>query len=252
MVVTGRARWWQLANLLSLDAPAVAVVWQALLQRETGTMLLPAGRWALGLTVWAIYLTDRLLDVREGRSAPRTARHEFARRHRRWMAALLALALAADAVTVVRMLRAEVMHTGLVAAAGVAAYLVVLNASGERAWFPKEVLVAALFTAGVFLVAWTNSEGRRAADLVRLGVGFYAIVLTNLIAVEKAEPGRWYGWAVGALAVAGAMGATAWWWSVALSAVGLMGLHLARGRVRGEARRLALDVAMLSPLVFLR
>ncbi|MEP7365275.1 MAG: hypothetical protein ABI972_18635 [Acidobacteriota bacterium] len=250
--MTVQARWWQAANLLSLDAPVVAVLWQALLQQVTGTMLLPAGRWALGLTVWAIYLADRLLDVRDGRRAPRTARHEFTRRHWRWMAALLGVVLAADAVTVVRMLRAEVMHTGLVTAAGVAVYLAVLNVGGDRRWFPKEEIVAALFTAGVFLVAWTNGEGRR-GELVSYAAGFYAVVLANLLAVESEAPGRWYGWALGAFIVGcAALGEGAWWWPVGVSAAGLWVLDLARGRVRGEARRLALDVAMLSPLVFLR
>ena len=239
-------------NLLSLDAPVVAMVWQALLAQVTGTMLLPAGRWALGLTVWAIYLADRLLDVRGGRRAPQTARHEFTRRHWRWMAGLLCVVLAADAATVVRLLRPEVRNTGLMTAAGVVVYLAVLNVSGERKWFPKEAIVAALFTAGVFLVTWTNDAGRR-SELVSLGVGFCGIVLANLLAVESGERGRWYEWALGGLAVAcAALGEGAWWWSVGASAAGLWVLHMARGRVRGEARRLALDVAMLSPLVFLR
>ena len=252
LAVTVHLRWWQIANLLSLDAPLVAVAWQALLQQVTGTMLLPAGRWALGLTVWAIYLADRLLDVRGGRSAPRTARHEFTRRYWRWMAGLLAVVLGADSVMVIGMLRAEVMHTGLVAALGVAVYLAVLNMGGERWWFPKEAIVAALFTAGVFLVAWTNGPGRR-GDLVSLAGGFYAVVLANLLAVENAEPGRWYGWLLGVFVVGcAALGEARWWWAVGASGAGLWALHAARGRVRGEARRLALDVAMLAPLVFLR
>ena len=106
-LAAGRTRWWQAANLLSLDAPVVALAWQALLAQVTGTMLMPAGRWALGLTVWAIYLADRLLDVRDGRRAPQTARHAITRRHRLGMSVLLGMVLAADGVTVFRMLRAE-------------------------------------------------------------------------------------------------------------------------------------------------
>jgi hypothetical protein len=55
---------WLWMNLLSLDAPLVALVWQDLLARCYGTLLLPAGRTVLGLTVWAIYIADRLMDVR--------------------------------------------------------------------------------------------------------------------------------------------------------------------------------------------
>lgn len=51
-------------NLLSLDAPAVALVWQDFLARTFGIPLRMPARLVLGLTVWAIYLGDRLLDVR--------------------------------------------------------------------------------------------------------------------------------------------------------------------------------------------
>ena len=55
---------WLWFNVLSLDAPLIALVWQDFLSRCYPTMLLPQGRAVRGLTVWAIYLADRLLDVR--------------------------------------------------------------------------------------------------------------------------------------------------------------------------------------------
>lgn len=244
-------RWWQWPNLLSLDAPVVAVVWQALLAQVTGTMLLPAGRLALGLTVWAIYLADRLLDVREGRTAPPTARHEFSRKNRNGMLALLVAVLVVDAVTVLSLLRAEVARTGWAAAAGVAAYLAVLHGGRRGNWFPKEALVAALFMAGVFLVAWTNADGQR-AELVGMGAGFFAVVLANLLGVERADPGWWYAAALGMMALGCVVKGGEWWWAIAASAAALLLVHAARRRVRGEARRLALDVAMLAPVLFLQ
>ena len=55
---------WLWFNLLGLDAPVVALVWQDFLARCYPTILRPPGRAVLGLTVWAIYLADRLLDTR--------------------------------------------------------------------------------------------------------------------------------------------------------------------------------------------
>ena len=244
-------RWWQWPNLLSLDAPVVAVLWQALLAQVTGTMLLPAGRLALGLTVWAIYLADRLLDVRDGQLAPSTARHRFSRRHRGVMLFLLSAVLAADAVTVMSLLREEVTRTGLVAAGGVAAYLLVLHGGRSGRWFPKEPLVAALFMAGVFLVAWTNARGPR-TEMAGMSVAFFALVLANLQAVERAEPGRWYAVALGLMALGYAVPGGAWWWAMAASAAALLAVHAVRRNVRGEARRLALDLALLAPVIFLQ
>jgi len=56
--------FWSWLNILSLDAPLIAVLWQALLARTFHIPLRPSGRLALGLTVWAIYLADRVLDAR--------------------------------------------------------------------------------------------------------------------------------------------------------------------------------------------
>src|SRR5580693_2859359 len=88
---------WLWFNLLSLDAPLIALVWQDFLARCYPTLLLPVGRGALGLTVWAVYLADRLLDVRHVASAIESSRHRFYRRHRRYVVALLAIVVCADA-----------------------------------------------------------------------------------------------------------------------------------------------------------
>src|SRR5512140_3956356 len=88
------SRPWLWPNLLSLDAPIVALLWQLLFVRcfhgSLGT--LPAA--LLAVAVWLIYVADRTLDAWRG--MPGTAeqpRHQFYRRHWRavlpiWIAAL--------------------------------------------------------------------------------------------------------------------------------------------------------------------
>ena len=56
------APWWLWWNLLSLDAPAVAIVWAALFARASGAKLQASEAIALVLSVWVIYTSDRLLD----------------------------------------------------------------------------------------------------------------------------------------------------------------------------------------------
>ena len=53
--------WWLWWNILSVDAPAVAVVWAALFARAAGSRLSAAEAAALALSVWIIYTSDRLL-----------------------------------------------------------------------------------------------------------------------------------------------------------------------------------------------
>src|SRR5689334_13180959 len=97
-------RWWHLPHLLSLDAPAVAVLWQEMLARAAGGALLLPGRLSLWCVVWAVYLADHLLDTRSRPDGEETARHRFARRHRTGLSLLLVLVvtLGALAVTTIR------------------------------------------------------------------------------------------------------------------------------------------------------
>lgn len=86
MPVVQRKPWWLLPNLLSLDAPLVAVAWLYIFARTWRVDYLPwAAYISLGLVVWVIYVTDRLLDVsmRGDTSEKLEARHEFHRQHQR-------------------------------------------------------------------------------------------------------------------------------------------------------------------------
>ena len=85
---------WLIPNLLSLDAPLVAVAWLYMFAITWRVQYLPwAAYFSLGLVVWVIYVTDRLLDASMvgGQSDKLEARHEFHRRHRKifkWLAIL--------------------------------------------------------------------------------------------------------------------------------------------------------------------
>ncbi len=78
-----RIPWWLWPNVLSLDAPLVAVLCQMALARAYKVALMPSLHWALFLAVWLIYVVDRVLDGFSLRDAEKlSARHAFYRRHR--------------------------------------------------------------------------------------------------------------------------------------------------------------------------
>ena len=70
-----------LPNVLALDAPLVAVVWQWFLARQFSIPLPFVCCAVLALATWSVYLVDRCLDAARG--AVGTARHAFAARHAR-------------------------------------------------------------------------------------------------------------------------------------------------------------------------
>ena len=80
--------------MLSLEAPAVAVLWTLALARLNDLPVLPGVLPGLGLAVWIIYVADRLLDTLSLPPDALSLRHRFHQRHRGWLAAAVGLALA--------------------------------------------------------------------------------------------------------------------------------------------------------------
>ena len=137
--------------MLSLDAPTVALVWQAGFARLART---PAG-WpeacVLGASTWLAYAADRWFEG--WRLAPdqiRTQRHHF---YQRWRWAILAVWLvlfAADLLIALTRLTSREIAAGLILLGPVLLYLLSHQLlHRDRLWrVPKEVCVALLIAGG--------------------------------------------------------------------------------------------------------
>lgn len=154
----GRPSWWQWPTVLSLDAPAVALLWQWLLAGAAGITLGWPQAFILGMSVWLAYAADRWIEG--WRLVPaqiRTQRHAFYQRWRWPIAAVWLVALAADLAVSFQRLSSREFNAGVVLLAPVLAYLLSHQlVHRHHAWrAPKEVCVAALLGGGVgvFLVS---------------------------------------------------------------------------------------------------
>jgi hypothetical protein len=260
--------FWLWPNLLSLDAPLVAVLWQGFLAYRFSLPLRPPARLVLGLTVWAIYLLDRLLDARKPPSLCEPARHRYYRRHSKLMATLLALVLVADGWIAILRLRPAILREGLIPLVGVLAYLATIHVAGQASKFPKakipkEIAAAILFTAGTFLTAWATLP---CSNLAWAALAFFVLCLANIIAIEAWEwrelratvphpftrwLARTYLFWVPAAVILCAAGRNPWYTSIALSAAACALLFWLGRRLSLEARRALVDGALLSPILFL-
>jgi hypothetical protein len=252
---------WLWLNLLSLDAPLVAIVWQDFLARCYPYPLRQPARWVLGLTVWAIYLGDRLMDVRHPAAENETARHSFYRRHRAPANVLLAAVLIADIAIAVLWVRPAVFSNGLLVSAGVVCYLAIfaLWPSGGEVW--KQSSAAFLFTTGIFLVAWTQTPNAWPV-LGWPAAVFCALCLGNLLLIEGWEDSWENGWEDGQSSARGwlwmlllASGCLLradlkWYAAVAGSAIGLALLDFRSRQLPEDARRVLADAVLLTPLLF--
>lgn len=249
--------FWLWVNLLSLDAPLVALVWQDFLARCYPTLLLPVGRGALGLTVWAVYLADRLFDVRHAASAIESIRHRFYRRHRRYVIALLAIVVCADALVAALWIHPAVFVVGLVLAGCVAVYLATFAFIGWRG-AAKKPLAAVLFTSGTFLIAWTNS-GHPARQLLWPAAAFCALCLGNLLMIERWNQQSMPRGASRVHELACLMllclcvfyvRSSAWFAAIMISAAALAALARWGRAISGDTLCVLADAVLLTPLLF--
>jgi len=243
-----------LPNLLSLDAPIVALLWQILFARCLHARVGALPSVLLVLAVWLIYAADRTLDVLRSDATLRP-RHEFYRRHWRTLLPLWILALTAGSALALTRLTREMLYSGIAIGLAVVLYFALLHLGVFQK--TKEAAVAVLFALGATLAAWSSVH--TAADIGAI-VLFSCLCWINCVAIEKWEsPGESrlpIAFAAGFVALAAGtlllfssrpvLGG-----AVAASALCFVILDRARGRFSRDVLRVLADAALLSPLFLL-
>jgi hypothetical protein len=244
-------RAWLWPNLLSLDAPIVAVLWQVLFARcfHADIYVLPAA--LLMLAVWLIYAADRVFDgLKKTASQPR---HEFYRRNWRVVLPVWSGALAIASWLACTRLPSTLLVQGAVLLAGVATYFAAVHfAHGLGRW--KEAAVAVLFALGTSLAAWPKIHSVSDAAPVVL---FSCLCWINCVAIERWERRESAPWLAAAMVAVVGVLVLPWLHRPVLggaetaSALGFVLLNRRRDRLSADAMRVLADVALLSPIVFL-
>lgn len=149
--------WWRWPNVLSLDAPVIAVVWQEAFARAFGTPLSLAPRLVLFLVVWCVYAGDRIADgLRLGTPPEAPARHRFAARHQRALGALI-LGCGVTCAALMPSLSWGVVAGGAGLGVFMGLYFFWNHFAGDRfarGW-AKEMVIGIVFAGGCILVPWS-------------------------------------------------------------------------------------------------
>lgn len=142
---------WLLPNLLSVDAPLVALAWMWMLARALRVEYIPSTSWwVLPLAIWCVYVLDRLIDswtfpgVRDA-----SARHRF---HWRWRWVLLTLSVAAAALCMYEalyVLPRSVFSAGLVLMVLCGVYFALARFRSSDVPYVKNFLAGMIFAMGV-------------------------------------------------------------------------------------------------------
>ena len=149
---------WALPTALSLDAPLVAVAWQGLFAVSFGVTLAWYHPVILGLSVWLVYVADRLLDAGKLElNQPHTFRHVLHAKYRWVFTAAWLVIFGIVGVLVLSFLTPREILLGAGVIAAVSAYGVGIHLlETKRPIFTKELQVGLVFGAGVTLGVWTQ------------------------------------------------------------------------------------------------
>jgi len=264
--------WWLWLNVVNLDAPLVAVVWQLLLAGSMHVRLNAYEPWALGLAVWLIYIADHLIDtLRPAKGGWEAPRKQFFRRH--WRAGLgLASGIGGALVGCgSRFLWVPTIRGGLQLSIGVVGYFSVIHLMPAR-WrirWPREVVVALLFTLGTFGAVWLGN-GRKATPLAVPAAIFILLCSTNCALIETWEweagggfdapdtpnwAARWIarhtGWVAGVIVCLAVSNPSEFAMAGVMSALGLWLLAAKRTAIGIRLVSPVADLALCTPLVML-
>lgn len=256
--------WWAWPTILSLDAPLVAVAWQALFfgALAPAGAPRPAHTLVLFLSVWLVYAADRWLDgFAFADPVPATRRHAFYAGRRGPFLAIWVAVLGLDLTLALATLSRADLARGLVLLGATLLYLAAVQLRrGPLARLPKEFQVALLFAAGATLFVWG------AVGLALPFVLFAALCGLNCLLIARWEAprapsagqrSRLDGWALAltltalAAAVATPWPAGALHLATGLGAAALWGLHRSQDRLEVGLRRVLADAALLTPLLLL-
>lgn len=186
--------FWLLPNLLSLDAPLVAVAWLHVFSR-TWRLYLPWEAYAsLALAVWVIYVADRLLDISmfEGSVIPLEPRHQFHRDHRGLFRTGLGLALLLLLVllfTRMPMIIFKYLIIGGVLVSGYFGLSMMSSHEKHGVSYTKNIVAGITFAFGTAMIAHLYRYELGIEDLISSGEFkcFAVLCVLNICAIDLWE-----------------------------------------------------------------
>lgn len=269
--------WWLWPNVLNLDAPVVAVVWQDALARMVGANLSWPHHWLMALAVWEVYFLDRWLDARHG-AHEATDRHRFHGRVRTSGMAVAVMAAIAGGALAARCLNgAGWLYAMIVIATTGVWFLVTHLRRGAGRFLPKELSVGIIFATGCLVQPLSLApDGFAPGHAAICGLLFAWLCFQNCAAItvweslptDQDDPrsllngwggtARWFprlGFAhmtVSGLVIALAppeLGRLVC--ALLLSSMALFALNAGARACSPRALRALADIALLTPLIFL-
>ena len=147
-----RPPFWLLPNLLSLDAPLVAVVWMWILAKSMRVVYVEThAYWLLTAAVWCVYVIDRILDVKrfQGSVEEMSARHQFHWKYWKLLLPVVLVVIGYSVYTSFHIASAALLTAGLSGMGMVLLYILARKFDQGEIAYTKNFIAAMTFSFGV-------------------------------------------------------------------------------------------------------
>lgn len=264
---------WLWPNLLSLDAPLVAVAWLWMFSKAWRVASFPSSLyWLVAVMVWAIYTVDRLLDGQVAGTAAsnQSARHLFHARFRRLLWTGVVVAAVASLVLLGLLPTGLWFHGAFVLIFVVFYFVLVFLQEEEGVSYLKNVLAGLAFAYGTAVgVHFYRPDSNLLYFLFSREVLVFAVLcILNITAIDlwvagrrsrDPEVERSFELLISLLLLILFLGSfflagqadqfsKPFFIAVMIAAGSLYAVNKVGNRISGEAQRVLADVAMLLPL----
>ena len=178
-----RPPFWILPNLLSLDAPLVAVAWVWMLARALRVEYIPtAAWWVLAAAIWCVYVLDRVLDVwMHPELREHSPRHWF---HWRWRWGLIVLVLLVGGVSLYQafyVLSRSLLTAGIVAGVLCVCYFLLSYFRSTEVPYVKNFFAGMIFAMGVGIPVNASGASLLVTDLNDVVYAFHHTGLLDAV-----------------------------------------------------------------------
>jgi hypothetical protein len=177
--------WYKYIRLLSLDVATGACICAGFFARYTGLQISLSLYLALFMTVFLIYTVDHLLDAFSVGKNANIERHlwHHENAHSLWP---LCVVISGSLAILTFSLPAEIIKYGMHLAGLVIIYFVISQTKKIKKIIPKEAIIAALYSAGVFLPIYAL-QTYFSIELMCLAFLFFLLSYANLIIISLIE-----------------------------------------------------------------